>query len=189
MVQCLLERHHWPISGLLGSFLVRPKGYSMSKWSFFGTLKIPNIPNIGSKMLFYLWWPTRWRIICHLRPNLVTLSHMMTFSGAKRLVLGLLGAQKDLIFTSNGRLGVPRRAPMVQRWVSDAYLVTIDQLDHYLVFGTKSGAIPDLQSDKTCPIGVKQAPQTPPKSPRTPPEPISDPLYNQYNSSSYFITH
>ena len=86
--------------------------------------------------------------------------------------------------------------PIGQKWVSDAYPVHIFQLDHYVVFGTKSYAVIDFQRGKKCPIGVKQtpsgAPQTspnPPWTPQTPPETIFDCPYNQYNPSSYLITH
>ena len=33
----------------------------------------------------------------------------------------------------------------VQKWASDAYPVNIGQFDHYVVFGTKSGAEQDFQ--------------------------------------------
>ena len=52
--------------------------------------------------------------------------------------------------------------PMVQKLVSDAFLVNIGQLDHYIVFGTKSGGIQDFQRGKMCPIGVKQTPPSRP---------------------------
>ena len=55
---------------------------------------------------------------------------------------------------------------MAQKRVSDAFLVNIGQLDHYVVFGTKSGGIQDFQRGKMCPIGVKQTPQTPPEPPK-----------------------
>ena len=78
---------------------------------------------------------------------------------------------------------------MAQKRVSDAFLVNIGQLDHYVVFGTKSGGIQDFQRGKMCPIGVKQTPPDPPKTPLNSPKLISDPPYNQYNPSRYFITH
>ena len=53
-------------------------------------------------------------------------------------------------------MGAPKRAPIGQKWVSDAYPVHIFQLDHYLGFGTESGAVFDFQRGKKCPIGVKQ---------------------------------
>ena len=55
-------------------------------------------------------------------------------------------------------MGAPRRAPKVLKLVSDAYLVNIDQLDHFLVLGTKSSALQDFQRGKKCPIGIKQTP-------------------------------
>ena len=42
-------------------------------------------------------------------------------------------------------LGEPQR---VQKWVSDAYPVNMGQLDQYVVFGTKSGAIQDFRTGK-----------------------------------------
>ena len=43
-----------------------------------------------------------------------------------------------------GLLGVPRGGPKVQKGVSGASSVNIGQLDHYVVFGTKSGAVRDF---------------------------------------------
>ena len=84
----------------------------------------------------------------------------------------------------------------VQKLVSDAFLVNIGQLDHFMVFGTKSGALQPFQRGKTCPIGVKQTPvdpsrppQTAPKLPHTPLNPFSEPPHNQFNPSSYHISH
>ena len=57
---------------------------------------------------------------------------------------------------------------MVQKLVSDAFLVNIGQLDHYVVFGTKSGVIQDFQRGKMCPIGVKQTPSDPPRPTQNP---------------------
>ena len=72
-----------------------------------------------------------------------------------------LGFQKDFICSYNGPLGTPKGAPKVRKWVSDAYPVNIGQLDHYVLFGTKSGAAQDFQRGKKCPIGVKQTPFDP----------------------------
>ena len=58
----------------------------------------------------------------------------------------------------NGPSGAPRGAQKVQIWVSDAYPVHIGQLGHYVVFGTKSGALQDFQRDKKGTIEVKQTP-------------------------------
>ena len=132
----------------------------------------------------------------HSGPNPVTLGHLMTFSGAKRQDQEYLGPQKDSICSYNGPLGTPRGAPKVRKWVSDAHPVNIGQLDHYVVFGTKSGAVQEFWRGYKCPIGVKQPPldpprlpKTPPNSLKTPPNPIIDPPYKQYNSSSYLLTH
>ena len=55
------------------------------------------------------------------------------------------GSLKDLICSKNGLLRAARRAPKVQKWAGDAYPVNIGQFDHYVVFGTKSGAEQDFQ--------------------------------------------
>ena len=69
-------------------------------------------------------------------------------------------------------------------------------MDHYVVFGTKSGAEQDFQRGKKCPKGLKKKTYTPlkilkplSKPPQTPPNPIIDPPYNQFDQSSYLITH
>ena len=79
----------------------------------------------------------------HSGPNLVTLGHTMNFSWAKRPNLVLFGASK--------RLDLPKS-------VSDAYPGNIGHLDHYVVFGTQSGAVQDIQMGKNCSVGAKQTP-------------------------------
>ena len=108
----------------------------------------------------------------------------------------LLGSQKGFICSYIGLLEAPRRAPKVLKWVSDVYPVNIGQLNHYVVFGTKYSALQDFQRGKTCPIGVKQTPLDPPKPPQTaqklpqtPLNPFSEPSHNQFNPSSYHISH
>ena len=64
----------------------------------------------------------------------------MTFSEATRLGSGLK-PQKGYICSLNDLL----RAPKVQKWVRNAYPVNLGQLDHHVVFGTKSGAVKDFQ--------------------------------------------
>ena len=88
--QCLLARHHWPISGLLVPY------WGLSKWSPFGTLKSLKIPYIESKRHFASGDHPQC-IILHLVPSLDILGHLMTFSGAKRLISGQLGAPKGLV--------------------------------------------------------------------------------------------
>ena len=107
-----------------------------------------------------------------------------------------LGYQQDFISSYNGPLGTPKGGPKVQKWVSDADPINIGQLDHYVSFGTKSGAVQDFQRGKKCSLGVKQTPfdpprppKTPPNSLETPPNPIINPPYNQSNPSSYLVTH
>ena len=60
------------------------------------------------------------------------------------------------------------RAQKVQKWVIDNHLVTIGQLDHNVVLGTKSGTVQDFQRGKKCPIWVKQTTLDPPRAPQTP---------------------
>ena len=59
--------------------------------------------------------------------------------------LVFLGSQNEMIYSKNGLLRVPRRAPKVQKLVSDAYPVNIGHFDHYVVIETKSGAAQDFQ--------------------------------------------
>ena len=68
----------------------------------------------------------------------------------------LLGFQKGFICSYNGLFWSPYRGPNGSKWASVAYSVNMGQLDHYVVFGTKSGAVQDIQRGKKCPIGIKQ---------------------------------
>ena len=74
----------------------------------------------------------------------------------------ILGFQKGFICSYNGLLGPPWGAPKVQKWVNDTYIANFGQLDHYVVFGTKFGAVQDFQRGKMCPIGIQQTHLTPP---------------------------
>ena len=56
----------------------------------------------------------------------------------------------------------------VQKWVSDANPVNIGELDHYVVFGTKSGVIQGFQRGQKCFIEVKQNLVDPPTPTKTP---------------------
>ena len=94
----------------------------------------------------------------HSGPNLVTLGHTMNFSWAKRPNLVLFGASKRLDLPKLGPLGATRGAPKVQKSVSDAYPGNIGHLDHYVVFGTQSGAVQDILMGKNCSLGAKQTP-------------------------------
>ena len=71
-------------------------------------------------------------------------------------LLDILRFQRGSFCSYNGLLGAPGaprlRAQKVQKWISDTHLVTIGQLDHYVVFGTKSGTVQDFQRGKKCPI-------------------------------------
>ena len=77
------------------------------------------------------------------------------FRGRKARYMTLLKPQKGFICSYSGLLGIRRGTPKVWKWVSDAYPINMGQLDHHVVFGTKSGAIQDFQRGKKCPIGVK----------------------------------
>ena len=57
----------------------------------------------------------------------------------------LLVLHGGFIHSYIGLLGVPRGGPKVQKGVSGASSVNIGQLDHYVVFGTKSGAVQGLK--------------------------------------------
>ena len=46
--------------------------------------------------------------------------------------------QKGFIFSEDDLLRAPKRAPIIHRWVSDAY-PKIGQLGQFVVFRTKSG--------------------------------------------------
>ena len=83
---------------------------------------------------------------------------------------------KGFICSYNGPLGAPRRASKVWKWVGDAYPVNMGQLDHLVVFGTKSGAAQDFQRGKKCPRGFKQTPLHPLKHPQTPIKTPPNPL-------------
>ena len=101
-------------------------------------------------------------------------------------------SQKGFVCSYIGLWEAPRRAPKILKGVSDANPVNIGQLDHFMVFRTKSIALQDFQRGKTCPIGVKQTPFDPPGSPQNslkPPNPLSDPPFNRFNPLSYLKTH
>ena len=57
------------------------------------------------------------------------------------LILGQLGAQQGLICSYDGPFGAPRMAPTSQKGLSYAYRVNIGQLGHFVLSGTKSGAV------------------------------------------------
>ena len=86
-----------------------------------------------------------------------------------------LGYQQDFISSYNGPLGTPKGGPKVQKWVSDADPINIGQLDHYVSFGTKSGAVQDFQRSIKCLIGDNQAPLDHPIPPK-PPKPLQTSL-------------
>ena len=106
--------------------------------------------------------------IVHLVPNLDILGHLMAFSGALGVILGQSLARKGFVLLIKRLFGGPRRVPKGHKWASDGNQVNIGQLDHYVVFGTKSGAVQDFQSGKKYHTGVKQTHAGPPKNPQTP---------------------
>ena len=85
--------------------------------------------------------------------------------GRFRIIWGL---KKGVICPSNSFLRTLRGAPKVQKWVSDANPVNIGELDHYVVFGTKSGVIQGFQRGQKCFIEVKQNLVDPPTPTKTP---------------------
>ena len=56
-------------------------------------------------------------------------------------ILGLSWVPKGLNLLKNGLLRASRSAQKVQKWVRDAFSENLGQLDHYVVLGTKSGAV------------------------------------------------
>ena len=52
--------------------------------------------------------------------------------------------------------GGTQGGPRVQKWVSDTYLVNIGHCSHYVVYGTKFGAVQDFQKGKKSSLGVQQ---------------------------------
>ena len=85
-------------------------------------------------------------------------------------------SQKGFICSYIGLWEAPRRAPKILKGVSDANPVNIGQLDHFMVFGTKSGALQEFQGGKMRPIGVKQTPLDPPRPSRSPVLPYKSPV-------------
>ena len=68
----------------------------------------------------------------------------MTFSGTKKVRFGTMWGLKRPNWLIKRPFGIPFEALEVQKWTNDAYPANIGQLDHYVVFGTKSGAIQDF---------------------------------------------
>ena len=60
---------------------------------------------------------------------------------------------KTVYLLKNGPLGAPRGPRKVQKWASDPYPVNLGRFNHYVVPGTKSGAVQVFQMGKTCSIG------------------------------------
>ena len=121
-------------------------------WHFRALLGAPKMPLFDQLKSF--WYPKKSKnsvyrvqnaptkcINLHLVPKLDILGHLMAFSGALGVILGQLGARKGFVLLINGCLGAPEGFQWAKKWASDGNLVNIGQLDHCVVFGTKSGAI------------------------------------------------
>ena len=72
--------------------------------------------------------------------------------------MGLSRVPTGLYLHTCWSFGDPGGLRKVRKWVTGAYSVNMGQLDHHVVFGTKSGALQDFQRGKKCPMGVKQTP-------------------------------
>ena len=126
-----------------------PIGHYMSKKSPFGTLECPKNSIYWVNKGFFPVVTTHMK---YSGPNIVILDHVVTCLGVKRPDLGLFGASKQLALLMKRPFGSFLRAQKVQKWVIDNHLVTIGQLDHNVVLGTKSGTVQDFQRGKKCPI-------------------------------------
>ena len=127
---------------------------------------------MGKQMHFFLWWPPTWSILDQIWSYWTM---WWPFRVSKGQIWDYLGPQNGSLYSWSAPLGAPWGAQKVQKWVSDNHLATIGQLDHYVVFGTKSGTVQDFQRCKKCPIWVKQTtldpPSDPPNSPNHPQAP------------------
>ena len=115
----------------------------------------------------------------HSGSNLVHLGYLVSFSGVKRPDHEQLGLQNSLICSYMDLWEYPGGPKRSKKEVSCAFPVNIGQLDCYIVFGIKSGAVQDIQRGKKCPLGVKQTPLdhrwpplNPPKTPPNLPRPF-----------------
>ena len=119
-------------------------------------------------------------------PNSANLGHLMTISGAIRPDSGLFWASKWLVCSRNGPLRASKgdpKGPKIGHW----YLLC----KHWPV-GPLCGVWNQIWCSTRLPEGQKSAPKgssRPPLTPLTPLNLLSDPPYNQLNSSSYLITH
>ena len=66
---------------------------------------------------------------------------------------GHFGAYDDPFRAQKARFGNNWGLKKVQKWASDPYPVNLGKFNHYVVPGTKSGAVQVFQMGKTCPIG------------------------------------
>ena len=99
-------------------------------------------------------WPkvTRFGQECFIRVVTTGTMHFV-------LKIWISGSQKCFICSCNGLLGAPTGAERSKNGsVVPVDPVNMGQLDHNVVFGTKSGAVQDFQRGKKCSIGVKQTP-------------------------------
>ena len=86
--------------------------------------------------------------------NFSSIARSLCHKGDKLDFWDFLGFQKCSISSNHGHLGAPRGAPKVQKCVSGASPVIIEQLDHYVVFETTYNAVQDFQRGKKCPKWV-----------------------------------
>ena len=153
------------------------------------------MPYVGSKLHFTCGdhpYGAFWTKSGHLGPS------DDLFRGQKARYRTYWGLKGACFCSYIGLCGTTGGAQKVLKWVSDAYLVIMGQLDPHVVFGIKFGAIQDFQRGKKCPIRVKQTPLDPPRPPKTPPNPLKPPQtflnpiidhpYYQLNPSSCLIT-
>ena len=151
----------WARQAVLRPQIVPNMAFWPLKWSSGG----PNLARFGPECQFGVFWT-----------NSSQFGPPLTILAAERQNLGLIRASKWLVCPWNGPLVVLRGAPTVQNWVSDTDLVNIGQLDHYVVIGTKFGAVQDFQRGKKSSWGVQQNPLDPPRPPQTWPQPPNPPL-------------
>ena len=141
---------------------------------------------------FHLWWPPTWSILDQVRSIWAI---WWPFQGPKGQIQDYFEPQNGLFAQEMALWELPKGTPKVQKWVIDTCFVNIGQLDHYVVFGTPSGAIQDIRMGKNCSVGAKQTPVWLPWPPHRPPKTLSNPLnpfsvlpFNLNNPSSYLTT-
>ena len=95
-----------------------------------------------------------WSIIIHM-------GGQNRYNAIWSIYIGFLGHSRILncfICSYNGFLEPPGGPQLSKKWFKSASPVIVGHLDHYVVFGTKSGAEEDFQRGKKLLLGVKQNP-------------------------------